>query len=97
MTTRPQLLAAGGCMLLFGMGCGSKLNGTYADATGVSTYRFDSSGKVYIGAMGMEVEADYKVDGDKVKLIMPQGTVVLGFDKDGTLRGPMGPMKKKSE
>jgi hypothetical protein len=40
--------------------------------------------------MGMAIEMNYEVDGNKVKLIAPQGTFVLALLEDGSIQGPMG-------
>ncbi|KAF0187519.1 MAG: hypothetical protein FD168_2521 [Desulfobulbaceae bacterium] len=69
--------------------CGSGLDGTYKDQMGVSSYTF-KSGKVIVSAMGMGSEMDYKVEDGKVKIVSPQGTMVMNILKDGSIEGPMG-------
>lgn len=69
--------------------CGSGLDGTYKDQMGVSSYTF-KSGKVTVFAMGVGSEMDYKVEDEKVKIILPQGTMVMNILKDGSIEGPMG-------
>jgi hypothetical protein len=70
---------------------GSKLDGTYTDEMGLTTYRFTSGGKVYMSVMGIETELNYKVDGDKVKIGAPQGgNLIFTLLADGALSGPMG-------
>lgn len=53
------------------------------------TYTFDSNGKVIVNIMGTNQEMDYTIDGDKIKIKSPTGTVVLMRQKDGSLVGPM--------
>lgn len=69
--------------------CGAKLDGTYKDDMGVSTYTF-KSGKVTVLTMGVGSELDYHVDDGKVKITSPQGTVVMNILPDGSIEGPMG-------
>lgn len=76
--------------LLLLSACGSRLDGTYTDPMGISTYTFKSGGKVSVVTMGTEVELDYKVEDNKVKLITPQGALVLTLLDDGSIQGPMG-------
>lgn len=54
--------------VLFLTACGGKFSGTYADPSGALTYTFSSDGKVIQSGGGLEVEMNYEVDGDKVKL-----------------------------
>jgi outer membrane lipopolysaccharide assembly protein LptE/RlpB len=69
--------------------CGSGLDGTYTDQQGISSYTF-KSGKVIVSAMGVGSEMDYKLEDGKVKIISPQGTMVMNILKDGSIEGPMG-------
>lgn len=72
--------------------CGSNVEGTYSDNMGITSYTFDSGDKVLMSAMGTEVEMNYEVDGDKVKLGTPEGkgNLVLTLLEDGSMKGPMG-------
>jgi len=70
---------------------GPKLDGTYTDQMGMTSYRFTSGGNVYMSVMGIETELNYKVDGDKVKIGAPQGgNLIFTLLPDGALSGPMG-------
>lgn len=51
--------------------CGAKIDGTYADEMGVTSYTF-KSGKVIVSALGMGTEMDYKVEDNKVKITSPK-------------------------
>lgn len=84
-------------MVLFLSACGKSLDGTYTDAMELTTYTFSSGGKAYVGIMGIESEMAYEVDGNRVKLITPQGTMVLQLMEDGTLQGPMGIIYSKKK
>lgn len=76
--------------------CGSGINGTYSDDSGMVSYQFESGGKMYTKAMGMESELRYSVDGDRVKIEVPGGgNMIMTLNKDGTLKGPMGMVLKK--
>ena len=81
------LLAA---LILALSACSSKIDGTFADQVGMTSYTFKSGGKAYVSVMGTEVEVDYVVDGNKIKLTTPQGNMILTALDDGSLQGPMG-------
>ncbi len=70
--------------------CGSGLDGTYTDSTGLGSYTFKSGGKVAVSSMGMETETDYKVEDGKVKIASPKGALVMTILDDGSIQGPMG-------
>lgn len=79
--------------LLLLAACGSKVDGTYSfEAEGEQiSYKFEPGGKVYwsIKERGGQVEGGefkYEVNGDKVKIIGPQGQVnFLTLREDGSL------------
>lgn len=70
-------------------GCGEDLTGTYADEAGVTRYAFARNGAVRITVLGAEVDAEYRLENDKVLVSSAQGTVVL-TRRDDRLYGPMG-------
>jgi len=70
--------------------CGSKVDGTYSDPSGIMSYTFNSNGKMIQSTMGVQVEMKYEVEGDKVKLITPGGNLILSLLDDGSIQGPMG-------
>jgi outer membrane lipopolysaccharide assembly protein LptE/RlpB len=70
--------------------CGSKLDGTYADEKEMINVTFKSNGKVSQSAMGMETEMNYEVEGNKIKILMPQGAIVWTLQDDGSILGPVG-------
>lgn len=71
------------------MGCGDKIKGTYIDKAGVTQYAFAGNGQVRIRVLGADVDAEYRLDDDKVLVSSAQGTVVLTI-RDDRLYGPMG-------
>ena len=70
-------------------GCGGGFNGTYADEAGVTRYEFRSDGRTQIDVLGTTVFGEYRLDGKRVFVTSPQGTVVLTRNEDRLL-GPMG-------
>jgi hypothetical protein len=87
--------------LLLLSACGSKLDDTTYESSnpvlGKTVFKFESGGKVYMSVMGVETELKYEVDGNKVKLISPQGNQILTLREDGSLEGlPTGPLRKTS-
>lgn len=70
-------------------GCSDNMSGTYADDAGVTRYAFARNGDVKVLVLGAEVDAEYHLDGNKVLISSPQGTVVL-TRRDDRLYGPMG-------
>ena len=70
-------------------GCGDGMSGVYVDEAGVTQYAFSGKGSVKILVLGAEVDAEYRVDDDKVLVSSAQGTVVLSRRND-RLYGPMG-------
>lgn len=74
--------------------CSSGIEGTYASGSGMGNYsfRFQKNGKVYVSAMGVESEAKYEKDGDKIKIMNDQtgGNMILTMTDDNIIQGPMG-------
>ncbi len=87
MQAKPKLFLIITCVAL--VACSDDLNGTYADDPGVTQYVFAGNGDVTISVLGSEVDAEYRLDGDKVLVTSAQGTVVL-TRRDERLYGPMG-------
>jgi hypothetical protein len=84
-------------ILLFALlaACGAKLEGTYADPTGIAKYDFQSGGKVYVSLLGVTSEQKYEIDGKHVKILLAAGTQILTLQDDGSLEGPLGIKLKK--
>jgi hypothetical protein len=77
--------------------CGAKLDGTYVDGVGLTSYTFKSSGKAYFSALGVESEYSYDIDDDRVKLHKPDGDLILKLEADGSLQGPLGMIYTKKQ
>lgn len=90
----PVLMAA---LLL--VACGKSISGTYENAN--VTIKFEPAGKAYMTNkwVGMTFPVGYKLEGDKVLLQNPEGTItVLTPNEDGSysgLPGDGGDLKKK--
>lgn len=69
--------------------CGQGLSGTFEDELGVSRYEFTRGGRVYMSVMGVEAAGEYEVEGERIVLEGPNGTMVLHRDGEN-LKGPMG-------
>ena len=87
MQVKRELFLVLACAVL--VACSDELEGTYADGPGVTRYVFAGNGDVKITVLGSEVDAEYRLDGDKVLVTSAQGTVVL-TRRDERLYGPMG-------
>ena len=93
LTTRVARVAALILTTVLLAGCGSKLSGTYkVDANGGMPFEkmnFTSGSKVELTAAitGGMAEADYVVEGDKLKVSAAGMTQVWTIEKDGSLNG----------
>ena len=83
------------CLLALLAACGPRLEGTYADPTGIAKYDFQSGGKVYVSLLGVTKEQKYEIDGKHVKILMSSGTQIFELLDDGSLQGPLGIRLKK--
>lgn len=88
MRIKPLAALFGGA-LAFAASCSSPFSGTYADEAGITSYEFRADSRVKVSVLGATVDAEYTIDGDRVLVISPQGTVVLTRDGE-RLYGPMG-------
>jgi hypothetical protein len=89
MHTKQLFSAALMGVLCAATGCGGGFNGTYADEAGVTRYEFRPDGRTQIDVLGATVFGEYRLDGNRVFVTSPQGTVVLTRSED-RLYGPMG-------
>lgn len=71
------------------VGCEAPFSGTFEDAAGITRYQFMPDGSAKVSALGSTVSGEFTLDGDKILLSSPQGTVVLTRKADRLL-GPMG-------
>ena len=70
--------------------CSRGIEGTYSDSMGISKYEFKKNGIVIITSFGSMVETEYEIDGDKLKINGPKGTLVLTILENGAIKGPLG-------
>ena len=77
--------------------CGAKLDGTYTDQMGIVSYTFTPDGKVTSETMGIKFEQKYELDGNKVKIVMPTGAMVMTLNEDGSIDGAVGKLTKKKK
>ena len=70
--------------------CGSKLEGTYTDASGAIMLELKSGGKAELTFMGETGQCTYKVDGKSVMLNCRGDNTVFTIHDDGSLTGPPG-------
>ncbi len=81
--------------LLLLAACGPRIEGVYADPTGLTKYEFTSGGKVYMSTLGTLTELKYEVDGRNVTVHVGSANQVLTVLEDGSLQGPLGITLKK--
>lgn len=77
-------LTVAGVAALLAAGCG-KLDGSYADKTGIFQIDFKSGDKANLNTMGGKIEVDYEINGKEVKVKSPQGTMIATVADDGCL------------
>lgn len=69
--------------------CGGGIAGEYRDELGTVRYEFAGDGRVYMSVLGIESAGEYEVDGERILLSGPSGSIVLTRDGDALI-GPMG-------
>ncbi len=76
--------------------CSAGLEGTYSDRHNIVEYRFSGSTVVQI-SQGVEVIFEYELDGDRLILKQPNGSVVVTYrmTEDGAIQTPMGTLRKR--
>jgi len=76
--------------------CGSKLEGTYTNPTGIVMLELRSGGKATMGLGGETRECTHAEEGKQVKLTCGGEKILLRINDDGTLFAPgfIGVMKK---
>lgn len=73
--------------------CGSGLDGTFKDASGMASYKFEKGGKLTTEAMGVQMETKYELDGENIKIDVPNGgnaKMIMKLVDKNTIQGPMG-------
>ena len=76
--------------------CGSKLDGTYTNPSGIVMLELRSGGKATMGVGGETRECTHAEDGKQVRLTCGRDQIALRVNEDGTLFAPgfIGVMKK---
>ena len=82
-------VVAGTAVALAACGGGSGVSGTWRDTAGVTSYRFAPDGRATVAVLETRIAAEYRLDGDRILVTSPQGTVVL-TRQGNRLYGPMG-------
>ena len=78
------------CFPLLLTACGSGMDGTYSDQLGMTTYSFKPDGKVVLEVLGTATELSYELDGEKLKIVSPQGNLIMTVKDKDSIVGPMG-------
>ena len=94
MNRRARFAARAGSVPALALGalvaaCGGGITGEYQDALGTTRYDFRDDGRVYVSVLGIESAAEYEMDGERILLSGPNGSLVLSREGD-ELVGPMG-------
>jgi len=76
-------------------GCSEGFSGSYQDEMGVSTYSFNSNGKVVVSAMGTEKTFEFKRDDKTLRLQDGNQSMVLTIVDEDTLKGMNGMLTMK--
>jgi len=96
-TFRGALRLAGVAGLsMLGVACGSKLDGTYTNPSGIVMLELRSGGKATMGVGGETRECTHAEEGKQVRLTCGKEQIALRINEDGTLFAPgfIGVMKK---
>jgi hypothetical protein len=89
-------LAAVAGLCALSSACGSKLDGTYTNPSGIVMLELQSGGKATMGLGGETRECTHAEAGKQVKLTCGGEKITLRINDDGTLFAPgfIGVMKK---
>ena len=76
--------------------CGSKLDGTYTNPSGIVMLELRSGGKATMGVGGETRECIHAEEGKQIRLTCGKEQIALRINEDGTLFAPgfIGVMKK---
>lgn len=77
--------------------CGSKLDGTYTNPSGIVMLELRSGGKATMGLGGETRECTHAEEGKQIRLTCGGEKIILRVNEDGTLFAPgfIGVMKKR--
>ena len=89
-------LAVGAVLAALTIACGSKLNGTYTNPSGIAMLELKSGGKATMGLGGETRDCTYTEDGKQVPLACAGDRISLRINDDGSLFAPgfAGVMRK---
>ena len=95
-TLRGALRLAGVAVLTALAACGSKLDGTYTNPSGIVMHELRSGGKATMGLGGETRECAHAEEGKQIRLTCGKENILLRINDDGTLFAPgfIGVMKK---
>ena len=82
-------VVAGAAGALAACGGSGGVSGTWRDTGGVTSYRFAPDGRATVAVLDTRIAAEYRLDGNRILVSSPQGTVVL-TRRGNRLYGPMG-------
>jgi hypothetical protein len=76
--------------------CGSKLDGTYTNPSGIVMLELRSGGKATMGVGGETRDCSHAEDGKQIRLTCGKEQIALRINEDGTLFAPgfIGVMKR---
>lgn len=67
---------------------GSKVEGIYENAQGNASIEFMPAGKAHFSFHGAGGEGKYRIEGNKLTLVVEDETTVFTINSDGSLTGP---------
>jgi len=95
-TLRGALRLAGVAALTALAACGSKLDGTYTNPSGIVMLELRSGGNATMGLGGETRECTHAEEGKQIRLTCGKENILLRINDDGTLFAPgfIGVMRK---
>jgi len=95
-STSPGFAVALFVLLLLLAACGSRLEGTYSNSTGLALIELKSGGKATVSLLGQVADCTYTVNGKQLQVTCAGDKAVYRINDDGSLIGPglIGVMKK---
>ena len=77
-------------------GCQQRLDGTYADYDRAARLTFVTGNEVIVSGLGIPtLEISYMIDGDKLVMMGPDGTMTLTLLKSGDIQTSKGLILRK--
>jgi hypothetical protein len=72
-------------MALLLVACAQKLDGTYSDKMGIMGLTFKGNKVIVKSAFGGATEWKYEIEGDQLRILTTQGTLISVINKDGSI------------